>query len=125
MNAADIVTIVNIIMGTNSCLVLDELIGSSSNSDLYKNTMLKLENIGMALENIRPIFFDFGLIYGNTGMVSDETDFYALPHAYTYVRTYIDIYKNEVNPPTPTAPNLGVVGVGGAASFLLNTITRV
>ena len=40
--------------------------------------MLKLDDIGLVLENIRPIFFDFGLIFRDSVIMMAETVLYTV-----------------------------------------------
>ena len=74
---------------------------------------LVLIHIGLLLKNIRPIFFDSGLISGNTGMVSDETDYNTLlAHKHTrahirIMRAHVLAYSKRGGPHDPRDPYAG------------------
>ena len=54
-------------------------------SVVYKNSMLKWEDFSLISENIRLIFFDFGLKSENSGVTMGETVFYTF-RVYIYSR---------------------------------------
>ena len=71
--------------------------------------MLNLDEISLISENIRLIFFDFGLKSENSGVTMGETVIYPFLvyiHTHAYVRTYIvTISQKEATLPTLVTPN--------------------
>jgi hypothetical protein len=64
--------------------------------------MLKLDDIGLVLENIRPIFFDFGLILRENVIMMAETVFH-IQCAHTCARIYSHTSKRS-DPSDPRDP---------------------
>lgn len=66
--------------------------------------MLKLDDIGLVLENFRLIFFDFGLKLGEGGITMAETVFIHFSCIYIHVRTWAHIVAISKKEATPTTP---------------------
>ena len=65
--------------------------------------MLKLDDIGLVLKNIRPIFFDFGLILRDNVIMMAETVFY-IQCVYTATCMRAHIYSHTPKRSDPSDP---------------------